>query len=217
LVYAAAWPCGGVTAWRALTVNGEVRPGDNVLITGIGGGVAMIALQLCVALGANAFVTSGSLEKLEKAMSMGAIGGVNYKDEDWPTRLGKLLKDTGNKPTLDVVVDSAGGDIIGQCGRLLGSGARVVCYGMTVAPQITFRMVDVLRGIQLKGSTMGSREDLINATNFIAKHRIIPEVSHVLRGLEESEEGFNLLASGDHIGKIVIKFPGRTPDGDVRL
>jgi hypothetical protein len=49
---------------------------------------------------------------------------------DWPAQLGRLLKETGKKPTLDVVVDSAGGDIIGQCGRMLTSGARVVCYGM---------------------------------------------------------------------------------------
>jgi len=64
---------------------------------------------------------------------------------------------------------------------------------------------------------MGSRKDFIEATDFMAKHQIIPEVSHVLRGLEESEQGFKLLASGDHVGKIVIKFPGRTPEGDVRL
>lgn len=64
---------------------------------------------------------------------------------------------------------------------------------------------------------MGSRQDLIDATNFITQHQIVPEVSHVLRGLEESEEGFRLLAAGEQIGKIVIKFPGRTPEGDVRL
>lgn len=67
------------------------------------------------------------------------------------------------------------------------------------------------------GSTMGSRQDLIDATDFISKHRINPEVSHVLRGLEDAEEGFKLLQAGDQVGKIVIKFPGRTPDGDVRL
>ena len=64
---------------------------------------------------------------------------------------------------------------------------------------------------------MGSRQDFIDATNFITKHQIIPEVSHVLRGLEESEEVFKLLASGDRMGKIVIKFPGRAAEGDIRL
>lgn len=64
---------------------------------------------------------------------------------------------------------------------------------------------------------MGSRQDLIDATNFISQHRITPEVSHVLRGLEEAEEGFKLLQAGDQIGKIVIKFPARTPEGEIRL
>lgn len=64
---------------------------------------------------------------------------------------------------------------------------------------------------------MGSRYDLIDATNFITKHNIVPEVSTVLRGLEEAEEGFKLLQAGDQMGKIIIKFPGRTPDGDIRL
>lgn len=64
---------------------------------------------------------------------------------------------------------------------------------------------------------MGSRQDLIDATAFLAKHRIVPEVSHVLRGLDEAEEGFNLLKEGGQIGKIVIKFAGRNPDGEVRL
>lgn len=48
---------------------------------------------------------------------------------DWPVQLAKLLN-AGKKPTLDIVIDSAGGDIIGQCGRMLTPGARVVCYGM---------------------------------------------------------------------------------------
>ena len=65
---------------RAVAVNGDVQPGDNVLITGIGGGVALVALQLCLAKGANVYVTSGSEEKIKKAVALGALGGVNYKN-----------------------------------------------------------------------------------------------------------------------------------------
>lgn len=64
---------------RAVVINALVKKGDNVLITGIGGGVALIALQLCVALGANVYVSSGNEEKIRKAVSLGAKGGVNYK------------------------------------------------------------------------------------------------------------------------------------------
>lgn len=60
-------------------VNGAVKQGDNVLITGIGGGVALTALQLCVAHGANVYVTSGGEDKIRKAVALGAKGGVSYK------------------------------------------------------------------------------------------------------------------------------------------
>jgi D-arabinose 1-dehydrogenase-like Zn-dependent alcohol dehydrogenase len=52
---------------------------------------------------------------------------------------------------------------------------------------------------------MGSRQDLIDATNFIAQHRVVPVVSHVLDGLESAEEGFKLMERGDQFGKIVIR------------
>ncbi|KAF8315459.1 NAD(P)-binding protein [Clavulina sp. PMI_390] len=215
-VHAAAWPVGGGTAWRALKINAEVRPGDNVLITGIGGGVALIALQVAVALGANVYVTSSNPIKLDKAREMGARGGVNYKAKNWPELLRELLAQAGGKPTIDAVMDSAGGDIVGQLGKVLSHGARVVIYGMTQARVVKFRMVDVLRNIQIKGSSMGSRKDLIDATNFMAKHRITPEVSHVLHSLAEAEEAFKILQAGDQMGKIVMKFPG-TPEGKSRL
>lgn len=97
-VHAAAWPLGAVTAWRcaptqtsqpqlshpalrnrAAIVNGAVKKGDNVLITGIGGGVALLVLQICLAQGANVYVTSGSEDKIHKAIELGAKGGVSYK------------------------------------------------------------------------------------------------------------------------------------------
>ena len=61
-------------------INARVQSGHNVLITGIGGGVALLALQLCVALGANVYVTSGSEDKIRKAVALGAKGGVSYRD-----------------------------------------------------------------------------------------------------------------------------------------
>jgi len=65
---------------RAVTVNANVQAGQTVLITGIGGGVALTAMQLCIAIGASVYVTSGHAEKIQKAIQAGAKGGVNYKD-----------------------------------------------------------------------------------------------------------------------------------------
>lgn len=68
-------------------INGAVKAGDNVLITGIGGGVALTALQLCVAQGAKVYVTSGSEDKIRRAVELGARGGVSYKASMFPRLL----------------------------------------------------------------------------------------------------------------------------------
>ncbi|KIP08891.1 hypothetical protein PHLGIDRAFT_116893 [Phlebiopsis gigantea 11061_1 CR5-6] len=201
----AAWPLGAVTAWRATMVNAEVKKGDNVLVTGAGGGVALTAIQLCVAAGASVYVTSGSEDKIQKAVALGARGGVNYKSKDWPVQLGKLLaQHSGTGTQLDAVIDSGGGDLMGQIGKILKAGGKVVIYGMTAAPKINFTMREVLKNQRLIGSTMGSHQDLIDATKFLAHHRIVPIVSRVLDGLESAEEGFQILERGDHFGKVVI-------------
>jgi NADPH:quinone reductase-like Zn-dependent oxidoreductase len=117
---AAALPLAGLTAWRALVSKaGEKNsgPGAAVLITGIGGGVALMALQFAVARGADVFVTSSSEEKLKRAVALGAKGGVNYKEADWDKKLLKMLP-TG-KRNFDAIIDGAGGDAVERSARLL--------------------------------------------------------------------------------------------------
>ncbi len=116
---------------RATVVNAQVKEGDTVLITGIGGGVALLALQLSLARKANVYVSSGSEDKIRKAIELGAKGGVNYRNKDWPSELQKLLeRDLGKGAQLSTVIDSGGGDIVGQVGKVLKGGGKVVVYGM---------------------------------------------------------------------------------------
>ncbi|KAJ7279663.1 hypothetical protein C8J57DRAFT_1303901 [Mycena rebaudengoi] len=205
-VQIAAWPLAGLTAWRATTVLAKVETGQNVLITGIGGGVAIFAMQICVVKGASVYVTSSSEEKIRKAVALGAKGGSSYKDAKWPSQIAALIKkNSPNRPTLDSVIDSGGGDIMSGVGPFLKSGGKVVCYGMTGNPKISFTMREVLRNQQLLGTMMGSRKDMKDATNFLEEHKIVPVISHVLPGLEAAEEGFELMRTGQQFGKIVIK------------
>ena len=117
-VEAAALPLTGLTAWRAtVTKSGNCKPGRNILVTGIGGGVALMALLFASASGANVFVSSGSEEKIEKAKRLGAAGGVNYKEEGWEKKLmGMLPKD---RKMLDAIIDGAGGDIVNLGSKML--------------------------------------------------------------------------------------------------
>ncbi|THU80563.1 NAD-P-binding protein [Dendrothele bispora CBS 962.96] len=205
-VNTAAWPLAGVTAWRATMINAGVETGHNVLISGVGGGVALVALQLCVAKGANVYVTSGSQEKIDKAKKLGAKGGANYKDKNWGKTIQDLLKtNSPSNPQLDSVIDAGGGDIMNAIGSVLKQGGRVSCYGMHANPSIPFTMRQVMRNQKLLGSTMGSIQDLRDATDFLSKHRIVPVVSNVIEGLESAEQGFELLNKGDQFGKVVIR------------
>lgn len=126
-VEAAALPLTGLTAWRAvITKCGEhnLKPGRNILVTGIGGGVALMALEFARAAGANVWVTSGTEEKIQKAVGLGAKGGVNYKEEGWDKKLLTLLP-AANKQ-IDAIVDGAGGDVVEKGAKLLKVGAFVL-------------------------------------------------------------------------------------------
>lgn len=117
---AAALPLTGLTGWRALiTKAGESNSGKGaaILITGIGGGVALMVLRFAVARGAHVFVTSSSQEKIQQAVELGATGGVSYKEEGWDKKLLGMLP-TGKK-SFDAIIDGAGGDSVEKSVKLL--------------------------------------------------------------------------------------------------
>ncbi|KAI0413361.1 hypothetical protein F5X98DRAFT_378831 [Xylaria grammica] len=204
---AAALPLVGLTAWRALiTKSGNALPGRNILVTGIGGGVALAVLQFAVALGCNTYVTSGSPAKLERAKELGAKGGVSYRDADWDKQLAALLPKS--RPYLDAVVDGAGGDIMARVVRLLKHGGIVSSYGMTVSPKMDWLMVAVIKNVELRGSTMGSRQEFRDMVAFVRDHKIRPVVSRVVKGLDnmkEIEELYEEIREGRQFGKLVIE------------
>lgn len=135
---------------RAVFTKGKVTKGHNVLITGIGGGVALLALRLCLAAGANVFVTGGSQDKIDKAVSYGAKAGAIYKNDQWLVKIRESLPK--DRPYIDVVIDSAGGAITAQSAKAgLRNGGRIVCFGMTAAPKIDVTMREVLRNVELLG------------------------------------------------------------------
>ncbi|KAK0630363.1 oxidoreductase [Bombardia bombarda] len=184
-VEGAALPSCGLTAWRAFFVKlGEnAQAGRNVLVTGIGGGVALQVLQFAVAVGCDVFVTSSSEAKIAKARALGAKGGVDYKSDEWPKRLAGLLP--AERPYLDAVVDGAGGDIVIRSLGLLKPGGVISCYGMTVAPVVMdWPMQAVLKNIELRGSTLGSRDEFAEMVRFVGERGIRPVVSRTVKGLD---------------------------------
>ena len=195
---AAALPLAGLTAYRALFTKGQVKKGENVLISGIGGGVALFAFQFALAAGANVFVTSGSDEKIEKAMTMGAKGGANYKQEGWAKAFGKVTRG------FDVIIDSAGGDGFSNLLKLVRPAARIVIYGGTrgnitkLSPQLLF-----WKQISILGTTMGSSEEFAAMLKFVADKKIIPVIDQQF-SIREASAAFERMSKGLQFGKIVL-------------
>ncbi|KAH6996110.1 hypothetical protein BKA56DRAFT_570600 [Ilyonectria sp. MPI-CAGE-AT-0026] len=209
----AALPLVGLTGWRALvTKSNAAFPGANILLTGIGGGVALQVLQFAVGFGCNVFVTSGDEAKLKKAKEMGAKGGVSYRKDGWEKELRELLP--ADRPYLDAVIDGAGGNVVGKTIRLLKAGGVIAQYGMTVSPKMDWLMSAVLANVELKGSTMGSRKEFRDMIAFVNEKKIRPIVSRTVKGLDnltEIDGLFKDMDEGKQFGKLVIEI---TSGGD---
>ena len=195
---AAALPLSGLTAYRALVSRGGVKQGDKVLVTGIGGGVALFALQFAVALGAEAWVSSGSKEKIAFAVELGAKGGFLYTDRDWAAEARSV---TGG---FDVIVDGAGGAGVDALLDAAAPGARLVAYGATRGdiPDFAIRKL-FLKQVSYLGSMMGSSLDWAQMEALVESHRIRPVVSARFP-LSRVHDAIELLERGGQCGKIVF-------------
>lgn len=198
---AAALPLAGLTAYRAVFSRANLRVGERVLITGIGGGVALLALQFAVAHGADVWVTSSSAEKMARAAALGARGGFDYTAAGWAKTVAAQVPGGG----FDVIVDSAGGEGFGDLLDLAAPGGRVVFFGATRGNGPTLAMRKIFwRQLSLFGTTMGSPADWCAMTEFVARHRITPVVSEVFP-FARAAEAFALMERGGQFGKIVVR------------
>ena len=194
---ASALPLAGLTAFRALMRQGALQSTDTVLITGIGGGVATMALLFAVAAGARVIVSSTSDEKLSRALALGASYGVNIHDADWT----KHVKAHGN---VDLVIDSIGGDTFNSLTDVLVPGGRVVIYGASrgAAPSMNLHRV-FWKQLHILGSTMGSAQEFADMLQLVRHHSIIPVVDRVY-AMSDAVEAFDRLHTAQQFGKIVI-------------
>jgi zinc-binding alcohol dehydrogenase/oxidoreductase len=195
---AAALPLAGLTAYRALFCRAQLKAGERILITGIGGGVALFALQFATAQGAEPQVTSSSSDKIQRAGGLGSRGGFNYLQADWKAQALKA-------GPFDVIIDSAGGADFDALLDLAAPGGRLAFFGATRGnpPGLPLRKV-FWRQLSLLGSTMGSPSDWAAMTAFVALHRIRPVISEVF-SLDEVSAAFALMERGGQFGKIVIR------------
>jgi len=196
---AASLPLAALTTYRALFVKANTKPGDKVLVTGAGSGTGTFAVQLAVAAGCKVYVTSGSADKIEAAKKLGAIDGVNYKDEDWAEQLTKLAGG------FDVIIDSALGEGFAKLPDVCNPGARMVIFGGTAGnlPPLNGRKL-FWRQLQIIGTMMGNNDDFKAMLDFVIEHKIVPVVDEVFL-LSEAAKAVQKMENSSQFGKIVLK------------
>ena len=198
---AAAFPLVYITVWRMLVTNAQLKPGEHVLILGIGGGVATAALQLAAYIGTHIIVTSSSDEKLEKAKTLGAEHGINYKTADFAKEVRRLTGKRG----VDVVVDCVGGDGWVKSLASLAKGGRLVTCGATAGanPPTDMRRI-FWNNLKIFGSTLGDRAEFREVLNFMEASRTKPVVDQVFP-LRDAAAAQKRLEEGRQFGKILLR------------
>ncbi|MEO6864366.1 MAG: zinc-binding dehydrogenase [Gemmatimonadaceae bacterium] len=198
---AAAFTLSTLTAWRMLVTRAQLRPNENVLIQGIGGGVALAALQIAKHVGARVWVTSSSDEKLARARELGADETINYRTAD----VAREIRARTAKRGVDVIVDSVGEATWASSLGALGKFGRLVTCGATSGPMVT---TDARRLFwnqwTILGSTMGNEDEFAAVTNELREGRLFPPIDSVF-DITQGREAFERLESGGQFGKIVVR------------
>ncbi|XEI33906.1 NAD(P)-dependent alcohol dehydrogenase [Aeromonas veronii] len=192
----------GLTAWRALVVDGQLRAGASVLVLGTGG-VSIAALQIAKAMGARVIVTSSSDEKLVRARTLGADEIINYRaDAEWGN---KVLALTGGRG-VDHVVEVGGPGTLAQSIRAVRVGGHIALIGV-----LTGRQGDVPTALlmakqaRLQGLIVGSRRDQKEYITALEQTGIRPVIDRIF-ALEQLAEAFRFQERGAHFGKVVVEW-----------
>jgi NADPH:quinone reductase-like Zn-dependent oxidoreductase len=193
--------CAGVTAWNGLVTRGRMQTGDYVLLEGTGG-VSVFGLQFAAAAGAKPIITSSSDDKIAKAKTLGAIGGVNYKtNADWEKGVRALTNGVGVHQVLEV----GGKDSLPHALASLATGGHVALIGGLGGFGGEVPVMALLGGnATVSGLYVGSRENFEAMNVFIEQHKIQPIIDKVFE-FKDAPQAFELMESGNFFGKIVIK------------
>ncbi len=197
----ACLPCAALTAWRSLVVEGDLRPGDSVLLQGTGG-VSICALQFAKAMGLETIITSSSDEKLERAKALGADHVINYREEpEWSAPVRRITGGRG----VDHVVEVGGAKTLKEAMKSIRMGGHISIIGVLSGPQEAIQFgAMIATNCTMRGLSVGSREHFEDMCRAIALHGISPVVDDHRFALDDLPQALGYMGSGGHFGKICI-------------
>jgi NADPH:quinone reductase-like Zn-dependent oxidoreductase len=158
-------------------------------------------MQFAQTAGVSIFITSGNPEKIKKACQLGALGGVNYHDSDWPEQLLTLLE----SKEIDLIVDSTGGSGFPALIDLVRPGGKIVILGATTGnpPKVDLRRI-FWKQLTIQGTTMGNPDNFRDMVKFVEKHQLRPILSDLF-SLLDFQKAYQRMIEGKQFGKIVLK------------
>ena len=189
-----------LTAWQMVVHKARVAPGDTVLVQGAGSGIGVAAIQIAKLHGARVIATASGEHKLARAKHLGADAAIDYRTQDFAAECRALTGKRG----VDAVIEHVGGDVFAASIKAVRNGGRIVTCGATAGfqPAIDLRHI-FFRQIEILGSTMGSKADLLAVLGHVAAGRLEPVVHQVLP-LAEAREAHRILESRAAFGKVVL-------------
>ncbi|HEX3559184.1 MAG TPA: zinc-binding dehydrogenase [Pyrinomonadaceae bacterium] len=200
---AAALPLTLLTAWHMLVTRANVQPGEDVLVHAAGSGVGSIGIQVARLRGARVIATASTEEKLEKARALGADEVVNYTHADWPKEVRRLTSKQG----VDVVFEHTGAATWPGSIKSLKSGGRLVTCGATSGYDAPTDLRQVFyRHLNLLGSMMGSKAELLDAMKFVERGQIRAVIDRTLP-LDAARRAHELMDDRAQFGKLVLEIP----------
>lgn len=184
------------TALRMLE-RGRLKAGETVLVVGVGGGVSAAAMSLAQAFRAEVYVTSRSRDKIEWAMSRGAVGGFDSTEE-----FGKEMTALGGA---DLIIENVGPATLKQSMRAAKPGGRIAICGGTSGAKFELTLPALFfKQLELIGSSMGNHSQFARALNWMRLGRASSPVAKVF-AFDELPDALRYLDSGEQTGKVVIR------------
>ena len=199
---AATLTTAGVTAWRALVVNGALKTGDTVLVLGTGG-VSIFALQIAKAMGATVIATSSSDHKLERTRSLGADHTINYRHHpDWGARVREWTRGAG----VDHIIEVGGPGTLPQSIAAVAIGGHIALIGVLTGRAGEIATAQLMaKQARLQGLIVGSRRYQMDFVRAIDATDMKPIIDRSF-DLDKIADAFRYEASGQHFGKICLEF-----------
>lgn len=191
----------GLTAWRALVVDGQLQKGQTVLVMGTGG-VSIFALQMAKSMGATVIATTSSQQKVEKLLALGADHVINYReDTQWGDKVLKITKGLG----VDIVIEVGGAATLAQSIRACKINGHIALIGVLTGYAGEIPTVELMsKQISLKGLIVGSRQHQKEMIQALESYDWQPLIDSTFE-LEQLAEAFRYQESGQHFGKICIR------------